>query len=290
MKERTNEKIRMPMFSVTIILGRFIFLCKFAVMISKNSIKYVRSLALKKMRREENAFVAEGGKLFADLIGYFVPRNIFATKEWMESNHVLICKIKEMYGVVVDEATDEELRKMSFQETPQDILAVFLQSENMAEIEHIARENLCIALDEVQNPGNLGTIMRVADWFGIEHVFCTSTCADVYNPKTVQATMGALARVKVNYCNLEEALRKIPADIPVYGTFLDGENIYTQELSSNGVILMGNEGRGISQDMTKYVTKRVLIPSYPPDRPTSESLNVAVATSIVCAEFRRRLQ
>lgn len=290
MKERTNEKIRMPMFSVTIILGRFIFLCKFAVMISKNSIKYVRSLALKKMRREENAFVAEGGKLFADLIGYFVPRNIFATKEWMESNHVLICKIKEMYGVVVDEATDEELRKMSFQETPQDILAVFLQSENMAEIEHIARENLCIALDEVQNPGNLGTIMRVADWFGIEHVFCTSTCADVYNPKTVQATMGALARVKVHYCNLEEALRKIPADIPVYGTFLDGENIYTQELSSNGVILMGNEGRGISQDMTKYVTKRVLIPSYPPDRPTSESLNVAVATSIVCAEFRRRLQ
>lgn len=290
MKERTNEKIRMPMFSVTIILGRFIFLCKFAVMISKNSIKYVRSLALKKVRREENAFVAEGGKLFADLIGYFVPRNIFATKEWMESNHVLICKIKELYGVVVDEATDEELRKMSFQETPQDILAVFLQSENMAEIEHIARENLCIALDEVQNPGNLGTIMRVADWFGIEHVFCTSTCADVYNPKTVQATMGALARVKVHYCNLEEALRKIPADIPVYGTFLDGENIYTQELSSNGVILMGNEGRGISQNMAKYVTKRVLIPSYPPDRPTSESLNVAVATSIVCAEFRRRLQ
>lgn len=290
MKERTNEKIRMPMFSVTIILGGFIFLCKFAVMISKNSIKYVRSLALKKVRREENAFVAEGGKLFADLIGYFVPRNIFATKEWMESNHVLICKIKELYGVVVDEAADEELRKMSFQETPQDILAVFLQSENKAEIEHIARENLCIALDEVQNPGNLGTIMRVADWFGIEHVFCTSTCADVYNPKTVQATMGALARVKVHYCNLEEALRKIPADIPVYGTFLDGENIYTQELSSNGVILMGNEGRGISQDMAKYVTKRVLIPSYPPYRPTSESLNVAIATSIVCAEFRRRLQ
>ena len=272
------------------ILGRFIFLCKFAVMISKNKIKYVRSLALKKVRKEEKAFVAEGGKLFADLIDYFVPRYVFATKEWMDLNSVLICKIKELYGVAVDEATDEELCKISFQETPQDVLAVFLQSDSRVEIENVACDNLCIALDEVQNPGNLGTIMRVADWFGIEHIFCTTTCADVYNPKTVQATMGALARVKVHYCDLNESLRRISANIPVYGTFLDGENIYTQELSSNGVILMGNEGRGISQDMAKCVTKRVLIPSFPQNRPTSESLNVAVATSIVCAEFRRRLQ
>jgi TrmH family RNA methyltransferase len=102
--------------------------------------------------------------------------------------------------------------------------------------------------------------------------------------------MGALARVKVHYCDLKESLRRLSVDIPVYGTFLDGENIYTQELNPNGVILMGNEGRGISHDIAKYVTKRVLIPSFPPERPTSESLNVAVATSIVCAEFRRRVQ
>lgn len=259
-------------------------------MISKSNIKYVRSLALKKVRKEEKVFVAEGGRLFADLIDYFVPRYIFAAEEWIDANPSLIGKIKERYGVVVDVATDEELRKISFQETPQDVLAVFLQSDSRAEIENVACHNLCIALDEVQNPGNLGTIMRVADWFGIEHIFCTATCADVYNPKTVQATMGALARVKVHYCDLKESLKKISADIPVYGTFLDGENIYMQELSSNGVILMGNEGRGISQDIAKCVTKRVLIPSFPPERPTSESLNVAVATSIVCAEFRRRFQ
>ena len=259
-------------------------------MISKNNIKYVRSLALKKVRKEENAFVAEGGKLFADLIDYFVPRYIFATKEWMDSNSELICKIKERYGVAVDEATDEELRKISFQETPQDVLAVFLQSDDWTEIENVACDNLCIALDEVQNPGNLGTIMRVADWFGIEHIYCSTTCADVYNPKTVQATMGALSRVKVHYCDLNESLKKLSSDIPIYGTFLDGENIYTQELSPNGVIVMGNEGRGISYDIAKCVTKKILVPSYPHDRPTSESLNVAVATSIVCAEFRRRLQ
>jgi TrmH family RNA methyltransferase len=187
-------------------------------------------------------------------------------------------------------ATDEELRKISFQETPQDVLAVFLQSDDSVEIENVACDNLCIALDEVQNPGNLGTIMRVADWFGIEHIYCSTTCADVYNPKTVQATMGALSRVKVHYCDLNESLKKLSSDIPIYGTFLDGENIYTQELSPNGVIVMGNEGRGISYDIAKCVTKKILVPSYPHDRPTSESLNVAVATSVVCAEFRRRLQ
>jgi len=146
---------------------------------------------------------------------------------------------------------------------------------------------LCLALDEVQDPGNLGTIIRIADWFGIEHIFCSQGTADVYNPKVVQATMGALARVHVHYVNLSELIDSLP-DIPVYGTFLDGTNIYEQELSQTGIIVMGNEGNGISPEVRKVINRRLYIPNYPANRPTSESLNVAVATAITCAEFRRR--
>ena len=146
-------------------------------------------------------------------------------------------------------------------------------------------QQLVLALDTVQDPGNLGTIVRIADWYGIEHILCSPLCADLYNPKVVQATMGALARVEVHYVELEETFRHISG--PVYGTFLDGENIYGQELSSAGIIVMGNEGNGISPEIRKCVTHRLFLPSYPEGRTTSESLNVAVATAVVCAEFRR---
>ena len=146
-----------------------------------------------------------------------------------------------------------------------------------------------MALDDVQDPGNLGTIIRIADWFGIEHIFCSSGTADVYNPKTIQATMGAIARVKLHYCNLPDFLKSASQkNTPIFGTFLDGENIYTQELPANGIIIMGNEGNGISKQIAEMVTHRILIPNYPQGCETSESLNVAVATAIVCAEFRRR--
>ena len=143
-------------------------------------------------------------------------------------------------------------------------------------------------LDDVQNPGNLGTIVRLADWFGIEHVFCSSGCADVYNPKTVQATMGALARVAVHELDLEAALVGLGTDVPVYGTFLDGGSLYEMPLAQHGVIVMGNEGRGVSEGVARFVTERLWIPNYPAGRATSESLNVAIATAVVCAEFRRR--
>ena len=134
---------------------------------------------------------------------------------------------------------------------------------------------------------NLGTIVRLADWFGIEHIFCSPNTVDIYNPKTVQATMGGIARVRLHYTPLPEFIRSLK-DIPVYGTFLDGENMYGQPLSKNGLIVMGNEGNGIGKEVEALINRKLYIPNYPASRETSESLNVAIATAVVCAEFRRQ--
>ena len=248
-------------------------------MLSKNKIKYIRSLELKKNRKEERAFVAEGHKLVGDLLGHFSCRLLVATRSWIDAHpHVVAYEIIEV--------TQEELTRASLQKTPQDVLAIFEQPDYPMNSEVIS-QSLCLALDDVQDPGNLGTIIRVADWFGIEHIFCSLGTVDVYNPKTIQATMGALARVKLHYCNLPSLIASL-GDVPVYGTFLDGKNIYGEELSTYGLIVMGNEGKVVSQEVADMVNKRLYIPNYPPQRETSESLNVAMATGIVCAEFRRR--
>lgn len=252
-------------------------------MISKSRIKYIHSLEQKKHRKQEGVFVAEGPKLVGDLLPVMRCVYACAVEEWINDNKSVIptdCQI--------DIVTEEELRKVSFLETPQKVLAVFRQPEYGAHIAEVAKDNLCIALDDVQNPGNLGTIVRLADWFGIEHIFCSKGSADIYNPKTVQATMGGIARVKVHYVDLVEELAARTTGIPVYGTFLDGENMYSKTLSQSGVIIMGNEGRGVSSEVEAMVNERLYIPNYPVGRETSESLNVAIATAIVCAEFRRR--
>ena len=159
--------------------------------------------------------------------------------------------------------THEELSRASLLKTPQEVLAVFEQPHYEFDA-NVTEQSLCLALDDVQDPGNLGTIIRIADWFGIEHIFCSSGTADVYNPKTIQATMGAIARVKLHYCNLPDFLRSaFQKNIPIFGTFLDGENIYTQELPANGIIIMGYEGNGISKQIAEMVTHRILIPNYP---------------------------
>ena len=246
-------------------------------MISKNRQKWVRSLTMKKYRQREGVFVAEGRKLVADL---------------MAAGFECVWKAEvgedDGQGGLV---TDEDLRRISQVETPQGVLAVFRQPQTSHDFSAPERQ-LCLALDDVQNPGNLGTIVRLADWFGIEHIFCSQGCADLYNPKTVQATMGALAHVQVHEVDLPSFLEKLrkETDVPVYGTFLDGDDLYGTELGNadSGVIVMGNEGNGISGDVEKWVSHRLLIPNYPLGRPTTESLNVAVATAIVCAEFRRR--
>lgn len=249
-------------------------------MLSKNKIKYIRSLELKKNRKEEQVFVAEGHKLVGDLLGHFSCRLLLATTDWLQTHTTVTAD-------EIIEVTQEELIHASFQKTPQEVLAIFKQPNYEVNMETI-RNSLSLMLDDIQDPGNLGTIIRLADWFGIEHIFCSTGTVDVFNPKTVQATMGALARVKVHYCSLPQLISCLKKDIPIYGTFLNGNVIYDEELSSNGLIIMGNEGKGISVDVEKLINKRLYIPNYPPERETSESLNVAMATAIICAEFRRR--
>ena len=237
-------------------------------------------MELKKNRKEEHAFVAEGHKLVGDLLGHFPCKLLVATHAWLERN-------PGMKADEIIEVTQEELTRASLQKAPQEVLAVFEQPTYEMDAS-VVSQNLCLALDDVQDPGNLGTIIRLADWFGIEHIFCSQGTVDVYNPKTIQATMGALARVKLHYCHLPSFIASLK-DTPVYGTFLDGENMYGKNLSEHGLIVMGNEGNGISDEVGKLVNERLYIPNYPPQRETSESLNVAIATSVICAEFRRRI-
>ena len=185
-------------------------------------------------------------------------------------------------------AEDEDIRKASFLKNPQDVLAVFRLPNWDSQLIDPTKQ-LVLALDGIQDPGNLGTIIRIADWFGIEHIVCSLDTADAFSPKTVQATMGALAHVKVHYTDLTAYLQQqAEQNTPIYGTFLDGEDIYDKSFEEHGILIMGNEGNGIRPEIEALVNQKLYIPNYPPLRETSESLNVAVATSIVCAEFRRR--
>ena len=180
-----------------------------------------------------------------------------------------------------------DMERMSQLSTPTQVLAVY-EMPQVTFDENGLSSNLIIALDRVQDPGNLGTIIRIADWFGITDIVCSPETVDVYNPKVVQATMGAISRVKVHYLDLAELIKRNP-DIPVYGTFLDGRNIYETSLTPHGIVVMGNEGQGISDEIGRLIKRRLFIPSYPQERPTSESLNVGMATAITVAEFRRRI-
>lgn len=252
-------------------------------MLSKALLKLIQSLNQKKQRKESGLFVAEGGKTVNDLlVAGIIPEKIIATKEWLANNHL-------NYKGNIIETTEDELQRASFLKTPQGVIGIFRQPQYDIDNEAPAKR-LCLALDSVQDPGNLGTIIRIADWFGIEDIFCSSGTVDAYNPKTVQATMGAIARVKIHYINLPEFIASLNEKAAVYGTFLDGKDIYKEKLTCNGLIVMGNEGNGIGKECAERITHRLLIPSYPAERPTSESLNVSTATAIICSEFRRRTE
>lgn len=250
-------------------------------MISKATIKKIHALDMRKFRRNERLFVAEGPKLVDELCATMKPVYIAALPEWISENAKIVS------GTEYDIVTPDELQRASLQKNPQQVIALFPIPEHRFCTEQL-KDELVLMLDGVQDPGNLGTIARIADWFGIRNIICSTETADIYNPKAVQATMGALARVKFHYTDLIQLLSQY--DGPVYGTFLDGENIYGQELSENGIIVMGNEGKGISQGVGEMINRRLYIPNYPAGTQTTESLNVAIATSIVCAEFRRRCQ
>ena len=248
-------------------------------MINKNKIKFIRSLEKKKFRTESACFLAEGNKLIRDILPFFECECLIAKRSWLATQGDV--RAKEL--IIVEE---DDIEKVSLLKTPQDVLAVFRQPHYVLDKATLKNE-LSLVLDGIQDPGNLGTIIRLANWFGINRLICSQDTADVYNPKTVQATMGAIARVQVFYVSLPDWLDEVE-DIPVYGTFLEGKNIYTEALSSSGLIVMGNEGKGISRQVEKRITRKLSIPNYPPEAESTESLNVAVATAIVCSEFRRK--
>lgn len=237
--------------------------------LSKNQIKWVRSLQQKKQRDAEGVFVAEGHKCVEEL------RNAFEL--------VLL--------VTPDNATEVEIAQMSNLRTPQGVIGVFRKRQIPISALNSQLSTLSIALDGVQDPGNLGTIIRTCDWFGVHDIYCSKETADCYNPKVVQATMGALARVRVHYIDIKEWLQPMrEAGVPVYGTLLEGGNMYENGAiadKSKGVIIMGSEGNGISPAIRELITHPIRIPSFPADAETSESLNVGIATAIVLAEFRR---
>lgn len=253
----------------------FLYFCR---VISKNKIKLVRALETKKGREKQGLFVAEGPKVVGDLLA---------------AGFELVELFEE----------EEDIKKVSFLQHPQGKLGIFKlpeqtktkagECETAVGTEHkvlLGENELALALDGVQDPGNLGTIIRVADWFGIERIFCSMDTADCWNPKVVQATMGSIARVKMYYLNLNELINSLPTGYPIYGTLLDGEDIYEEKLSANGLIVMGNEGNGISAAIRQRVNRKLLIPNFSVGTTRAESLNVAIATAVVCSEFKRKEQ
>lgn len=243
-------------------------------MISKNLLKIIRSLEQKKYRREEGLFVAEGPKVVGDLMETMRPKVIIGTEEYFR-------------GTKCEVVTPDELRRISFLQHPQQVLALFPLPTDSSVPSPTGQ--LTLVLDGVQDPGNVGTIIRIADWYGIENIVCSRDTADAYAPKVVQATMGSIARVHIIYTDLLEWFDSLPADTPVYGTLLDGKNIYQQSLVTSGaVIVMGNEGNGISPAVRSRITNALRIPNFPEGRTTADSLNVAIATAITCSEFRRQ--
>ena len=256
------------------------YLCNMEM--TNNLRKLIGALTQRKYRREYGLFKAEGTKCVVDTIKSFRLYTLVTTRRWADEHSELTAECSEHLVIV----PARDIERLSSLTTPQEVIAIYHIPEYSFDPFKGCNE-LIIALDSVQDPGNLGTIMRTADWFGITNIICSRNTADVYNPKVVQATMGAISRVRVNYVELCEVLSILAARMPVYGTFLDGEPIYKANLSANGVIVMGNEGSGISAEIARYAKNRLLIPSFSRGA-TSESLNVATATAITVSEFRRR--
>jgi TrmH family RNA methyltransferase len=254
-------------------------------MLSKNKIKFIQSLNRKKTREQEAVFLVEGNKLVAEAVASrFSVKLLVGTTGFLEENQLSPAAADE-----VIECSQEELKKASLLKTPQQAMAVVEIPTHKLTTAQLADE-FSLALDFVQDPGNLGTIIRIADWFGIKQVLCSENSVDCYNPKVIQASMGAIFRVQVHYLDLEKLANEAhQSHLPVYGTFLEGENIYTSNLSSHGILVMGNEGNGISPALATKIRHKIHIPSFAGGTKGSESLNVATATAICCSEFKRRI-
>ncbi len=263
------------------------------IMLSKSQISFINSLKQKKYREEHQLFIAEGAKIVPELLNSsIVVKQVYATSDFLRNN--VIPSTVERF-----EIKENELERISSLTKANEVLAVcetpnyFLDSESL-------KGKLTLVLDDIKDPGNLGTIIRIADWFGIENIVCSSETVDAFNPKVVQATMGSIARIKVHYINLIDFLKQqrtgvtlsgVEGKPKIYGALLEGKNIYTEKLSSEGLIVIGNESRGISEEVQNLITDKISIPSfshYKSGGGEAESLNAAIATSIICSEFRRR--
>lgn len=251
-------------------------------MLSKAQIQYINSLQQKKYRKQHQAFIVEGMKSIEEfLVSSYSVLQIFHTADMLTKMPKIPHKIK------LNEVREEDFKKISALSTPQGILAIVeipdageLQLDIYSQI--LAEDSLVIGLDEVQDPGNLGTIIRIADWYGVKHILATKGTADAYNPKTVQASMGSLSRVQIHYGDLKSFIKE--TQIPVFGALLNGESLYDTQFEKKCMVLLGNEGNGIGDDLMQLIDKPVTIPSFG----GAESLNVGVATAIFCSEYKRQ--
>lgn len=266
-------------------------------MLTKSQTKYINSLKQKKNRESQGLFIAEGIKIVSALGGLnSSSSSIESTNGGQEG-----IKIRAIYSSVnfqlsifnypieVIRIKENELKKISSLTTPNEVLAICEIPKYKLDTKTLSKK-ITLVLDTIQDPGNLGTIIRVADWFGIENIICSNDTVEVYNPKVVQATMGSIARVKVHHVQLEKFLsdvrRQMP-DVRIFGAVLNGENLYEKNLSKEGMIVIGNESKGISDELLPFITDKIKIPSYSNGATSAESLNAAIAAAIICSEFRR---
>lgn len=241
-------------------------------MLSKSQIKLITSLDKKKYRRNHQLFVVEGIKSIQEFLNSDYKLDLlFSVEDIFQKNEFSTNLI-----------SDNELKKISFLSTPNRALAIF----KIPEVKAIDDTSLVVALDNIGDPGNLGTIIRLCDWFGIKDLICSTNTVDCFNPKVVQASMGSLTRVNITYLDLEDYLKNQQMKL-IYGTFVDGKSIYSSTVRNKGVLVLGNEANGIGEEIEKIVTDRIAIPQFG-HRKETESLNVATAAAIMLSEFKRR--
>lgn len=250
-------------------------------MLSKAEIKRLSRYKQSKFRNQDNLFVVEGEKMLSELLeSEYDIQSIYATTQWIEKNKAII----QTKGVVnkTIEISEEDLNKISLLSTPNQVYSlVKIPQENL----YNSNKGLIIVLDGIKDPGNLGTIIRLADWFAIEKIICSEDCVDVYNPKTVQSTMGSIFRVKVEYTNLKSFLENLPKNYPIYASIVEGgESIYEKSFQKDSILVIGSESHGISQEIRKYINQNITIPRFRTDN-KPESLNASIATAIIISEI-----
>ena len=246
-------------------------------MLSKSQISFVKSLHQKKFRKEHALFIVEGIKSVTEFLqSDYIVDTVYCTENLLPKLGNLSQKIQPQL------ISSTDLDRISMLTTPQQILALVKMPVNGRFNRQNLRGNFSLVLDNVQDPGNLGTIIRTADWFGIKNIICSKDTVELYNPKVVQASMGSLPRIKIFYTNLAELLNDCP--VPVYGALLNGESIYQTNFGNEGIVVLGNEGNGISGEILRLISKPVTIPSFG----KAESLNVAISASIICSEIKRK--